>query len=333
MVYITMFDASLRFKEKPSAFPATLSMDLLRTFEAAARLGGFTSAGLEVGRTQSAVSMQMKRLEEELGCALFVRSGRAVRPTPQGEALLGYARRLLRLNDEAVASLAASGLSGTVRLGVPDDYALRYLPDVLARFARAHPLVRVDVLCDTSPRLLERLRVSGPGGLDLCVATHNEGNMLGGDMLGGDMLARLPLVWAVAEGRTLADLRPEADAPLPLAVFHEGCLIRAHALAALERAHIPYRIALGSMSLAAILSSVRSGLTVAPVTIASLEPGVRALGGHEDAALEQDDSGMPALPPLPAVAVALHRRATGEQDPANTLARFLGERFAGATTA
>ena len=124
-----------------------LDPDLLRTFVTIVDAGGFTQAAKQVHRTQSAVSMQVRRLEETLDRVLFERDGRGVRLAPDGEALLGYARRLLKLHDEAVAALTRPDLFGLVRIGTPDDYVDRFLPEILARFARAFPRVQVEVNC------------------------------------------------------------------------------------------------------------------------------------------------------------------------------------------
>ena len=124
---------------------ATLDLDQLRTFVAIVETGSFTRAAEVVFKTQSAVSMQMRRLEERIGKPVFARDGRASRLTEEGERLLGYARRMVRLNDETVAAFDETELSGAVRLGIPDDYADRFLPEVLARFTRSNPRVELTV--------------------------------------------------------------------------------------------------------------------------------------------------------------------------------------------
>jgi DNA-binding transcriptional LysR family regulator len=151
-----------------AAMIPNLDIDLLKTFLAISDAGSFTRAAEEVNKTQSAVSMQMKRLEELLGRPLFVRDGRASRFTPDGERLVEYARRLVSLNDEAVSTFKRPELTGTVRFGTPDDYADRFLPEILARFARTHPLVTVNVDCHETAALFERTR---RGELDLSLVT------------------------------------------------------------------------------------------------------------------------------------------------------------------
>src|SRR3954452_5314139 len=148
-----------------------LDIEQLRTFVAIAETGSFTRAGDIVHKTQSAVSMQMKRLEERIGRSVFERDGRDSRLTDDGERLLDYARRILRLNVECLSSFADAELAGRVRLGVPDDYADRYLPEILARFSRSNPKVEVTVVCDPTPMLADRIQTSD---LDLAIITHVE---------------------------------------------------------------------------------------------------------------------------------------------------------------
>ncbi len=148
-----------------------LQTDLLRTFVAAADTGGYTAAASTVHRSQSAVSLQMKRLEEGIGRRLFKRNGHSMLLTPEGETLLLYARRILQLHDEALAAVVKPDLTGRVRLGAPEDYAELLLPKVLSRFADAYPLVLVDVFCESSSELLKTL---DHGELDLMVCTNSE---------------------------------------------------------------------------------------------------------------------------------------------------------------
>src|SRR5205823_10465315 len=147
---------------------ALLDVDQLRTFIAIAETGSFTRAADIVHKTQSAVSMQMKRLEERLDRAIFARDGRASKLTEDGERLLDYARRIVKLNVETIAAFSDE-LTGRVRLGVPDDYADRYLPEIMARFSRAYPGVELTVICDPSVDLLERIDANE---LDLAIVTN-----------------------------------------------------------------------------------------------------------------------------------------------------------------
>src|SRR5499427_3662285 len=147
---------------------ALLDSDQLKTFIAIVETGSFTRAAEVVHKTQSAVSMQMKRLEERLGRAIFARDGRASKLTEDGERLLDYARRIVKLNVEALAAFSDAELSGRVRLGVPDDYADRYLPEIMARFSRAYPGVELTVSCQTSIELMELI---DDNHLDLAIVT------------------------------------------------------------------------------------------------------------------------------------------------------------------
>src|SRR5262245_8367644 len=151
-----------------SAMIPNLDIDLLKTFLAISDTGNFTRAAEEVHKTQSAVSMQMKRLEELVGRPLFARDGRGSRMTDDGERLIDYARRITQMNDEAISAFTKPELTGTLRFGTPDDYADSFLPEVLARFSRTHPLVTVNVDCAQTPQLVERAR---HGELDLALVT------------------------------------------------------------------------------------------------------------------------------------------------------------------
>ncbi len=147
---------------------ALIDVDQLRTFIAIVETGSFTKAAEVVHKTQSAVSMQMKRLEERLDRPIFARDGRASKLTEDGERLLDYARRIVKLNVEALAAFDDAELTGRVRLGVPDDYADRYLPEIMARFSRAYPGVELTVMCEPSVELVERIDANE---LDLAIVT------------------------------------------------------------------------------------------------------------------------------------------------------------------
>src|ERR1700686_2579241 len=154
-----------------SPMNSLLDIDQLRTFLAIVETGSFTRAAETVHKTQSAVSMQMKRLEERLARAIFTPDGRPSKLTDDGERLLDFARRIVKLNVEAVAAFSDAELSGRVRLGVPDDYADRYLPEIMARFSRAYPGVGLPVICEPSVDLLERIYATE---IDLAIVTNCE---------------------------------------------------------------------------------------------------------------------------------------------------------------
>jgi DNA-binding transcriptional LysR family regulator len=249
-----------------------LDLDQLRTFAAIADTGSFTQAAEVVHKTQSAVSMQVRRLEERIGRPLFTRDGRNSKLTDDGERLLGYARRMVRLSDETVAAFDDSELSGSVQLGTGDDYAERFLPEILARFSRSNPLVEVSVFCEASVDLVRKTRL---GELDLAIVTsHGEGPV--------DILRTEPLVWVTSSQHCAAD-----EEVLPLAMFTNPCIWRDEAIAALTAADRKYRILYQSANSAAISAAVLAGLAVTVLAESSLRPGMRVLG---------EADGFPRLP-------------------------------------
>ncbi|MBB4286449.1 LysR substrate-binding domain-containing protein [Roseospira goensis] len=270
-----------------------LDLDLLRTFVAVAHHRNFTRAAAGIGRTQSAVSMQIRRLEAIVGVALFERTRTAVTITPAGETLQGYAHRLLRLNDEALARLREPEVNGLVRIGAPDDYATCLLPPVLSAFSKAHPLIQVEVTCEGSQDLRPRL---DDGRLDLALVTQAP------DAPGGQVIRREPLHWVAAP-----DFVFDPAAVVPLAVAPQGCACRALALAALDAQDRPWRIAYTTRSLALIQSAVTAGLGVSVLEAFSIPAGLVILDGRD------------GFPPLPDVLIALYR-ASGRASRAVDLA-------------
>ena len=167
-----------------------LDTDQLRSFLAIVDSGSFTKAAERVHKTQSAVSMHVRRLEDQLGCALFVKQGRGARLTAEGERLIDFARRIIQVEAGAMAALSRKGLRGSVRLGIPDDYAESFLPEILARFNRRHPLVEVAATCEASQELAAQVSA---GALELALVTHHA------SLHGFELLREEPLVWAAAE--------------------------------------------------------------------------------------------------------------------------------------
>lgn len=258
-----------------------LPVDALRTFVAAAELGSFTRAAEQVHRTQAAVSMQVKRLEELLEHPLFLRQGRGVELTLQGETFLGYARRLVRMHDEALSAIRTPELAGVVRFGAPESYASLYLPPILKGFAASHPRVHLELRCDSSEVLLQLTRA---GELDLTLSTEAPNSSLPGD---GELVHRESVVW-VATPEFPLPVPPGEE--LPLALFHHGCLFRKWTLEALSKSGRPYRIACSSPSISALLAAVRAGLAVAPVARSIPTPDLRVIDP------EVEDVGLPVLP-------------------------------------
>lgn len=165
---------------------APLDLDQLQTFIAIVDSGSFTKAADRVYKTQSAVSMQMRRLEERIGKQLFIKDGRGNRLTVEGEKLLNYARRIIRLNNEAIAAFDDNRLEGTLRIGTPDDYADRYMPEIIGRFAKTHPNVELYIVCEPSVDLAERMH---KGELDIALVTHNPRERM------SDVVRTEPLCW------------------------------------------------------------------------------------------------------------------------------------------
>ena len=260
--------------------PLSLDPDLLRTLTAFSDTGSFTRAATLVNRTQSAVSMQMRRLEELVGRPLFLKSGRSVVLSEDGKALVGYARRILRVHDEAMARFTdAPELTGTVRVGTPDDYALALLPTVLARFAATYPTIHLEVRCDRTVVLRELL---DRGEVDLAIVSRGIGAEDGQE--NGILLSEEPVVWATSE----THLAHEID-PLPLALFIAPCPVRTLALDELEQRGRSYRLLFSSHSAMGIIAAVRSGLAVTAIASSSLWPGLRRLA---------EDDGFPPLAPV-----------------------------------
>ncbi len=199
---------------------ALLDIDQLRTFIAIAETGSFTKAAEVVNKTQSAVSMQMKRLEERIERPIFARDGRASKLTEDGSRLLDYARRLVKLNVETVAAFSDAALSGRVRLGVPDDYADRYLPEIMARFSRAYPGVELTVICEPSADLLERIDGNE---IDLAIVTNCESKRA------SENFRRERLLWVTSNRHAI-----HLEEPLPLALGRPSCTWRRTAIERLE---------------------------------------------------------------------------------------------------
>jgi DNA-binding transcriptional LysR family regulator len=252
--------------------PATdLQLDWLRAFVTAVDAGSLTAAGRLVHRSQSALSMQIAKLEQAVGRPVLVRSPRRLALTAAGRELLAHARNLLALHDEAVQALQRETIRGRLAVGAPEDYAAPYLTPVLREFAQRHASVELTLACEQSTVLIPRVQ---RGEVDLAVVTRDRAGR-------GRALFEEPLVWAGA---------PRFEAwratPLPIAVYEPGSLARRTALAALHVARRPYRIVCDSASPAGVLAAVESGLAVALFTRCSVPAGLELLGERQ---------GLPAL--------------------------------------
>jgi DNA-binding transcriptional LysR family regulator len=261
---------------------------LLRAFVAVAEAGSFTRAAERIGRSQPAVTLQIKRLEELLGQPLIARSSRHVALTAAGEILLPAARAALAALDAAAGRLAGGEIGGEVRFGSPEDFATAYLPDILARFVTAHPGVVLRTHCELTRPLIEGI---GRGVYDLVVIKQAPGQAVAG----AREIRREELVWAEAAGRS----RPRA-APIDLVLSPEPCVYRERALAALDAAGLPWRIVYTSPSLAGAAAAVRAGLGITVLPRRILPEGL----------VPARD---PALPPLADTTICLLLRPGAPQ--------------------
>jgi DNA-binding transcriptional LysR family regulator len=272
---------------------ANLDMDVLRTLAVAIDLGGFGKAAERLGRSQSAVSLQMRRLEERVGRPLFRRAGRGLALTDAGDVVLGYARQILELNDQAVAAARGIAIGGSVRFGVPQDFGDSWLPSVLARFTRAHPSVLIEARVDRANKLVERI---AEGGLDLALMWGNP------SVANTVVVQRLPMVWIGLKGFAV----PRGDA-VPLALFEAPCVFRQPAVEALERTQQPWRLAFTSPSLSGLWAAAIAGLGVTVRTPLGLPSPLAVLGKSN------------GLPKLPQTTLSLF---TAQAEPPKAVARL-----------
>ncbi|HWV18474.1 MAG TPA: LysR substrate-binding domain-containing protein [Rhodocyclaceae bacterium] len=251
-----------------------LDIDVLRTFVTGVELGSFAQAADRLGRSPAAVSAQLKKLESQVEQTLFVKAGRKLALTDAGELLLGYAKRMLELNDEAVGRMRSSAIEGWVRVGLPHDFAENGLPAALARFARTHEKVRIEARAERNSELIKRVAA---GQLDLALVWQDERvtRYL-------EKVAELPLVWV---GRP--DFVRSSKTVLPLAAFEAPCLFRAAAAAALDKLGQPWHLSFTTPSLAGLWAAVESGLGLAVRTPVGVPRHLALLGKAEK---------LPALP-------------------------------------
>lgn len=253
-----------------------LPTDLLRTFIAVVELGGHSKAGAVLGRSQPAISLQIRRLEELVRSQLLTQEGRNIQPTPAGEALLSYARELMRINDEAVNYFHRSDKTGVLRIGLPTDYAVAFLQSTLTQFMQENPAVDLEIHCDLSRELHKHLRAEE---LDIIVATMPEPRM--------PYLSRAWMeqpVWAAVDSYT-----PDPDRPVPLGAHLEGCDYRSRMIGALDSSARRWRIVYTGPGISGLQNAVLNGLCVTALTHATLLPGMREL---------TEADGFPKLEPL-----------------------------------
>jgi len=282
-----------------------LVITLLRTFVAIVDTGGLTSAGRRVGRSQPAITHQIRRLEDGLGRPVFGCDRRRLTLTRDGEALLEYARAMLRLNDEVRNRFSAPDVAGHVTLGTPDLYAAYLLPEVLADFSRSFPNVEIQLRCTRSIHLHAALEREE---LDIALMTNQP------ELKGGEIIRHEPIVW-VAGTRG----EPELANPLPLAMLPQGSVYRHIALEALGAAGRQWSIRSICDSIAGLQAAVFAGLAVAVFPRCAVVAGVRCVGKSE---------GLPTLPPIELV---LHRKRSVSAA-AEQLARYIARELAGDVT-
>ena len=281
--------------------PRQLDLTSLRSFVAVADSGGVTRAAGFLNLTQSAVSMQLKRLEEALGVDLMDRAGRGVALTAAGEQLLGYARRMLNLNDEALARLTGQTFEGEVVLGVPSDIVYPAIPRVLRRFSQDYPKMRVTLVSSYTRRLK---RLFDQGECDVILTTEDVADK------GGETLRSIPLIWVGAPGGHAWKQRP-----LPLA-FEYNCIFRVRVQTALDAAGIPWVMAAESETTRSIEASLSADLAV-HVLVEGAEP--------------RDIQRVPhggTLPDLGHTQVNLYVAQTGKDDAAGALATMIRQEYA-----
>lgn len=255
-------------------------MDWLKCFVAVIDAGSLSSAADSIHRSQSAVSMQIKKLEEALGRRLMERNARQLRLTPEGQTLLSYARRILDLQSEVQTELTGDELTGRVRLGVPDDYASKYLTPVLRRFAPRHNGVEIELVCEQSTSLIPRV---ARGDLDLALVSRDHPRR-------GTLLFHEPMVWVGAP-----DFELWRRDPLPIAVYEDASLAKRSAINALAQQGRRYKVVYNSSSLAGQIAAIESGLAVAVLTQCSAPAHLKILASEH------------GLGPLEPMEVAVYR--------------------------
>ncbi len=257
-----------------------LSLDSLRTLVISQDLGGFARASERLGRTPSAISLQMKRLQEEVGVPIFRKQGRNTLLTEQGEIALRYARKMLELSDEMIDTLRGSSLSGVVRIGFAQDFTANVLPLVIARFSALYPLVKLEVNVDVGQVILQLV---DSGDLDVALTLG------GAQKKTAHLLSKLPLHWIASP-----TFRDHAQQPLPLALFNPPCGCQTRGLEVLESAGRAWRAVMTSPSLSGLWAAVSAGLGITTRLTIGIPSDVQVL-----------DLGLPPLGDMP---IALHRK-------------------------
>ena len=278
-----------------------LEIDLLRSFMAVATHLNFTKAAQSVARTQSAVSLRIKRLEQIVGKPLFDRTRQSVSITPTGEALKVYAKRILIANDAALSQIRHPEAEGRVRIGAPDDYATLVLPRIVSAIEAEHPLLQIEVVGENSPDLLQLLESSE---LDVAVTVHTPG------AVSGEIMCYEPLHWVAAPGYI-----DDPDAILSLVLWPPDCASRLIALDALKRTDRKWRVAYSTRSIGLIESALLSSSALGVMEASCIPDSLKIVDGQI------------GLPPLPDVAISIHASKDGAPNTAlvsNIVRRLFG---------
>jgi DNA-binding transcriptional LysR family regulator len=278
--------------------PINLDLDTLRTFAVAHDLGGLAQAAERLGRTPSAISLQMKRLQDDLGIALFRKSGRGLALTEAGEVVLGHARRILALNDELLDTMQGTNLAGQIRIGCPQDFA-SVLPTVLSHFAEIYPRMQIELAVEGNRALADAIEKSQ---IDIAVVIGQE------DRAAAETIGQLDMVWIAS-----SDFVPPQSQPLPLALLGPQCAFRKRAIEHLEAANIPYRIAANSPSLDGLWAALLGGLGVTARTSFNLREGL--VSGQL----------LYKLPALGSLPVTLHRNASAKSMATDRMAALFSD--------
>ena len=241
-----------------------LSMDLLRAFVSVAQLGSFTKAGELIGRSQPAVTLKIKRLEELVGETLFTRAAKTLELSEAGKSLYEYANQILALNDLAISQFSKSAVVGKIRLGIPSEFATTLLPKIVSRFAKAYPNVTLEVNCELSKHLLTK---AGKARHDLILALGEQSADKNSDLIKND-----DLVWVASS--TQNPLKVEV---MPLIVAAEGCIYRQRAVQCLDRSELPWQIVYTNPDLTGIQYAIQEGLGVTVLAKSTVPSNLKIL--------------------------------------------------------
>ena len=278
-----------------------LDPEALRALVCIADTASFSAAAQQLGRTQSAVSLQIKRLEDSLGQPLFERLPRGVALTPRGAQLMPYARRITALLEEAALALRVKPLVGPVRVGIPDEYSGTVLPRALSAFAERHPEVEVSVRCDHSEPQLQAMDAD-----DIDLAVIYDWSYVGE----GEVLCIDPTVWA-----TSVTHQQHLRRPLPAAVFMRSDWCRDFAERSLDQQGLPWRVAFECDDAGAMRMAVQNGLAIAPISRSTMPPGCRELTAAD------------GFPIIDSSRVLLRRNPRGTSEAIEGMAAMLREAF------